>query len=82
MLKMMGAGALFAMLPGYGLGGSAAEFSPSGGQGLIFLVGDGMPLGVIKGMHQIRTRLYGDKDTNFYSKMKDISLSDWIFVHR
>ena len=72
MLKMMGAGALFAMLPGYGLGGSAAEFSPSGGQGLIFLVGDGMPLGVIKGMHQIRTRLYGDKDTNFYSKMKDV----------
>jgi alkaline phosphatase len=71
-LKMMGAGALFAMLPGYGLGGSASGFSPSGGQGLIFLVGDGMPLGVIKGMHQIRTRLYGDKDTNFYSKMKDI----------
>jgi alkaline phosphatase len=72
MLKMMGAGALFAMLPGYGLGGSASEFSPSRGQGLIFLVGDGMPLGVIKGMHQIRTRLYGDKDTNFYSKMKDV----------
>jgi alkaline phosphatase len=71
-LKIMGTGALFAMLPGYGLGGSAAEFSPSGGQGLIFLVGDGMPLGVIKGMHQIRTRLYGDKDTNFYSRMKDL----------
>jgi alkaline phosphatase len=71
-LKMMGAGALFAMLPAYGLGGSASEFSPSGGQGLIFVVGDGMPLGVIKGMHQIRTRLYGDKDTNFYAKMKDI----------
>lgn len=70
-LRIMGAGALFAMLPGYGLGGNAAEFSPSGGQGLIFLAGDGMPLGVIKGMHQIRTRLYGDKDTNFYSKMKD-----------
>jgi alkaline phosphatase len=71
-LKIMGAGALFAMLPGYGFGGSSAEFSPSGGQGLIFLVGDGMPLGVIKGMHQIRTRLHGDKDTNFYSRMKDI----------
>ncbi|HUL22475.1 MAG TPA: hypothetical protein VLZ10_13550, partial [Thermodesulfobacteriota bacterium] len=45
MLKIMGTGALFALLPGYGLGGSASEFSPSGGQGLIFLVGDGMPLG-------------------------------------
>ena len=72
MLKMMGAGALFALLPDYGLGGSDLGFSPSGGQALIFLVGDGMPLGVIKGMHEIRTRLYGDKHTNFYSKMKDI----------
>ena len=71
-LKMMGAGALFTLLPGYGLGGSATGFSASGGQGVIFLVGDGMPLGVIKGMHQIRTRHYGDKDTNFYSRMKDI----------
>jgi len=73
MLKIMGTGALFALLPGYGLGGNASGFSPSGGQGLIFLVGDGMPLGVIKGMHEIRTRLYGDKDTNFYSKMKGIN---------
>ena len=72
MLKIIGAGALFSLLPGYGLGGSASGFSPSGGPGLIFLVGDGMPLGVIKGMHQIRTRLYGDKDTNFYSRMKDV----------
>lgn len=72
MLKIMGAGAFFALLPEYGLGGSDLGFSSSGGQGLIFLVGDGMPLGVIKAMHQIRTRLYGDKNTNFYSKMKDI----------
>ncbi len=72
MLKMMGAGTLFALLPGYGLGGSAAGFPASGGQGLIFLVGDGMPLGVIRGMHEVRTRLYGDKNSNFYSKMQDI----------
>jgi alkaline phosphatase len=57
------------------MGGSTRGFSSSGGQGLIFLAGDGMPLGVIKGMHQIRTRLYGDKGTNFYSKMKDIHSS-------
>jgi alkaline phosphatase len=31
-----------------------------------------MPLGVIKGMHEIRARLYGDKTSNFYSMMKDI----------
>jgi alkaline phosphatase len=72
MLKTMGAGAFFALLPDYGLGGSALEFSPARGEGLIFLVGDGMPLGVIKGMHEIRTRIYGDKHTNFYSRMKDI----------
>jgi alkaline phosphatase len=70
-LKMMGAGALVSLLPGYSLGGSDLGFSSSGGQGLIFLVGDGMPLGVIRGMHEIRTRLYGDKNSNFYSKMKD-----------
>jgi len=72
MLKMMGAGALFSLLPGYGLGGSDSAFSSSGGKGLIFLAGDGMPLGVIRGMHEIRTRLYGEKTSNFYSKMKDI----------
>ena len=71
MLKAMGAGALFAMLPGYGLGATASGFSRSDGQGLIFLVGDGMPLGTIKAMHQIRTRLHGDKTTNFYSRMND-----------
>jgi alkaline phosphatase len=72
MLKIMGAGALFALLPDYGLGGSASAFSRSKGKGVIFLAGDGMPLGVIKGMHQVRTRFYGDKYTNFYSRMKDV----------
>jgi alkaline phosphatase len=72
LLKVMGAGALLSLLPGYGLGGSASAFSPSRGQGLIFVVGDGMPLGVIKGMHEIRTRVYGDKDSTFYSRMRDL----------
>ncbi len=71
-LKVMGAGAIYTFLPGEGHGGSPGAFSTSGGEGLIFLVGDGMPLGVIKGMHQIRTRIHGDKGTNFYSKMKDV----------
>jgi alkaline phosphatase len=70
-LKIMSAGALLSLLPGYGLGGSASTFSPSKGQGLIFLAGDGMPLGVIRGMHEIRTRIYGDKDSVFYSRMRD-----------
>ena len=71
-LKIMGVGAIYTLLPGEGHGGSPGAFSTSGGEGLIFLVGDGMPLGVIKGMHQIRTRIHGDKGTNFYSKMKDV----------
>jgi len=71
-LKVMGAGAIYTFLPGEGHGGSPGAFSTSGGEGLIFLVGDGMPLGVIKGMHQIRTKIHGDKGTNFYSKMKDV----------
>jgi alkaline phosphatase len=70
LLKIMGAGAIYALLPGERHGESSAGFSPSGGEGVIFVVGDGMPLGVIKGMHQIRTRVYGEKGTNFYSKMK------------
>jgi len=71
-LKIMGAGAIYTFFPNERRGESSGGFSPSGGEGLIFVVGDGMPLGVIKGMHQIRTRAYGDKGTNFYSKMKDV----------
>ncbi|MBM4309005.1 MAG: alkaline phosphatase [Deltaproteobacteria bacterium] len=71
MLKIMGAGAICTLLPGARHGESSEGFSTSGGEGLIFLVGDGMPLGVIKGMHQIRTKVYGEKGTNFYARMKD-----------
>ncbi|MDI6764301.1 MAG: alkaline phosphatase [Thermodesulfobacteriota bacterium] len=71
-LKIMGAGAIYTLLPNERRGESSGNFSPSGGEGLIFVVGDGMPLGVIKGMHEIRTRIHGDKGTNFYSKMKDV----------
>lgn len=70
-LKIMGAGVICTLLPGAGHGESSGAFSTSGGEGLIFLVGDGMPLGVIKAMHQVRTRVHGDKGTNFYSKMKE-----------
>jgi alkaline phosphatase len=71
MLKVMGTGALLALLPGYGRGGSVSTFAPAKGQGLIFIVGDGMPLGVIKGMHEVKTRFLGDKDSLFYSRMRD-----------
>lgn len=70
MLKIMGAGAVYALLPHEGLGETSTPFSPSDTEGVIFVVGDGMPLGVIKAMHQVRTRIYGEKGTNFYSKWK------------
>lgn len=70
-LKMMGAGAIYALLPHEGSGETSGSFSPSGGEGLIFVVGDGMPTGVIKAMHQVRTRIYGDQGTNIYSRMRE-----------
>jgi alkaline phosphatase len=72
LFKIMGAGAICTLLPGVGHGGSPGPFFTSGGEGLVFVVGDGMPLGVIKGVHQIRTRVHGEKETNFFSKMKDV----------
>ena len=71
-LKFIGAGTLYSMLPSKVFGN---EFSVSKGRGLIFVVGDGMPLGVIRAMHEVRRRFYGDAGTNFYSRMGDGSSS-------
>lgn len=71
MLKALGTGAFLSLLPEYGLAGNTSSFSPTKGQGLIVLVGDGMPLGVIKGMHEVKTRMLGEKDSFFYSRMRD-----------
>lgn len=72
-LKTFGIGALMAMAPG------AAECSdtlaPEAGRekphGLIFLVGDGMPLGVIRAMHEINTEVFGKAGSHMYSVMRD-----------
>ncbi|MCX8117761.1 MAG: alkaline phosphatase [Desulfobacterota bacterium] len=69
-LKIFGTGAVYAMLPKEPPAGASMPFSPSETEGVIFLVGDGMPLGVIKAMHQVRTRVFGEKGTLFYSKWK------------
>ncbi|MFN3480948.1 MAG: alkaline phosphatase [Thermodesulfovibrionales bacterium] len=70
-LKLAGAGALYSLLPSNVLGSSSPEFSPSKGLGLIFVVGDGMPLGVIRAMHEISTKVWGNSETNLYSLMAD-----------
>ncbi len=71
LLKVMGAGAMLALSPIPGFGEARAEFAAGKGRGLIFLVGDGMPLGVIRGMHEISTSVLKNSDTHFYSLMRD-----------
>jgi len=70
-LKLAGAGAVCLLFPSNVLGDSLSGFSPSKGRGLIFVVGDGMPLGVIRGMHEINTKVWGNSGTNIYSLMGD-----------
>ncbi len=70
-LKLAGVGALTLMLPTNVLGNNPPKFSPSKGRGLIFVVGDGMPLGVIRAMHEISTKVWGNSGTNIYSLMGD-----------
>jgi alkaline phosphatase len=67
-----GAGALSTILPDMAQAKGAGDFFPmASGRGLIFLVGDGMPLGVIRAMHEIVTRGYGRPGSNMYSLMKN-----------
>jgi alkaline phosphatase len=67
-----GAGALSTVLPDLAQAKGAEDFfSMAAGRGLIFLVGDGMSLGVIRAMHEIVTRGYGRPGSNMYSLMKD-----------
>ena len=71
LIKMLGAGALYAMLPGRGEAAPVPEFEPGKGVGLIFVVGDGMPLGVTRAMHEIRTGVFGRKSSNLYARLRD-----------
>ena len=67
LIKLLGAGALCAILPNRGEAALLPVFEPGKGQGLIFVVGDGMPLGVTRAMHEIRTGVFGRKDSNQYA---------------
>ncbi|MBN2848595.1 MAG: alkaline phosphatase [Coriobacteriia bacterium] len=68
----VGAAALLAMTPGVA---SAIELDSQSarvnGRGVIFLVGDGMPLGVIRAMHEVATRVFKEPNTAFYELMAD-----------
>jgi alkaline phosphatase len=68
---MIGAGALYALLPSRVEAAPAPAFEPTKGLGLIFVVGDGMPLGVTRAMHEIRTGVFGRNDSNLYARLRD-----------
>jgi len=77
MLRLLGAGAVAAMLPGMLPEAHGAEKSASGqferaaGPSVIFVVGDGMPTGVVRAMHEVRTGVFGLKDSNLYARLRD-----------
>lgn len=72
LIKLIGAGALYTLLPGRRSEASLfPSFEPGKGQGLIFVVGDGMPLGVTRAMHEIRTGVFGRSDSSLYARLRD-----------
>ncbi|HEY5523460.1 MAG TPA: alkaline phosphatase, partial [Desulfuromonadaceae bacterium] len=71
LIKLLGAGALYALMPNRGEAAPMPAFEPGKGKGLIFVVGDGMPLGVTRAMHEIRTGVFGKADSNLYARLRD-----------
>jgi alkaline phosphatase len=71
LIKLLGAGALYTLLPKRGEAALLPTFEPGKGQGLIFVVGDGMPLGVTRAMHDIRTGVFGHADSSLYARLRD-----------
>jgi len=71
LIKLLGVGALTALLPGKGNASLFPAFEPGKGQGLIFVVGDGMPLGVTRAMHEIKTGVFGRIDSSLYARLRD-----------
>lgn len=81
MIRILGAGALAALLPGAALsadrpGPGKGRATPGGfetakGPGVIFVVGDGMPAGVVRAMHEVRTGVFGHSGSALYTRMQD-----------
>ncbi len=71
LIKLLGTGALYALLPYRCEASAMTTFDQCKGKGLIFVVGDGMPLGVTRAMHEIRTGVFGRADSNLYARLRD-----------
>ena len=79
MIRILGVGALAALLPAAlpgqaqaaGAGSAPGDFKTAKGPGVIFVVGDGMPSGVVRAMHEVRTGVFGHKDSAMYARLRD-----------
>ena len=70
-LKIFGIGSLIPVMPGFSESALAHHRGGSHSPGVIFLVGDGMPLGVTRAMHETRTELFGAPDSQLYALMRN-----------
>jgi alkaline phosphatase len=70
-LKIIGIGSLIPMMTAFPEKASASYWGGTDAPGVIFLVGDGMPLGVTRAMHEIRTEHFGAPDSQMYALMRD-----------
>jgi alkaline phosphatase len=71
LLKVAGAGALGSLLPASAIAADLKDFPQTKSRGLIFVVGDGMPIGVIRAMHEVSVRFQGMTGTHIYRRMQD-----------
>ncbi len=81
MIRILGAGALATLLPGAALSADKSgarkgqahpgAFETAKGPGIIFVVGDGMPAGVIRAMHEVRTGVFGHTGSALHTRMRD-----------
>ncbi|HET6352562.1 MAG TPA: alkaline phosphatase [Coriobacteriia bacterium] len=69
LLAGLGASAALAMIPNVASAVELAGSHTSDPRSVIFLVGDGMPLGVIRAMHEAATRVMGESSTAIYDLM-------------
>ena len=71
LLKVAGVGALGSFLPYPVIAADLKIFPQTKSRGLIVVVGDGMPLGVIRAMHEVCVRFQGQSGTHIYRRMQD-----------
>lgn len=72
LIKGLGAAAMLSMVPA-SAGALELDMDAAAGKprGVIFMVGDGMPVACVRAMHEVATRVFGEQGTAFYELMRD-----------